>query len=75
MVKGMNIVYLVSQPHSAGSGIPIVIAYLNGVSIPKVGSLKLLIVKVFGVILVSVSGLALGKVSKPDSLLLPAVKK
>lgn len=51
------------EPVAAGSGIPQVKCYLNGVKIPRVVRIKTLVVKVFGVILSVVGGLAGGKVS------------
>jgi len=50
------------QPTAAGSGIPQVKCYLNGVKIPRVVRIKTLFVKVIGVISSVVGGLAVGKV-------------
>jgi hypothetical protein len=50
------------QPTAAGSGIPQVKCYLNGVKIPRVVRIKTLFVKVVGVITSVVGGLAVGKV-------------
>jgi hypothetical protein len=50
------------QPIAAGSGIPQVKCYLNGVKIPRVVRIKTLFVKVVGVISSVVGGLAVGKV-------------
>jgi hypothetical protein len=50
------------QPVAAGSGIPQVKCYLNGVKIPRVVRIKTLFVKVVGVICSVVGGLAVGKV-------------
>lgn len=49
------------EPVAAGSGIPQIKCYLNGVKIPHVVRLKTLLVKVLGVILSVVGGLAVGK--------------
>ncbi|KAI1896085.1 hypothetical protein AGOR_G00091170 [Albula goreensis] len=49
------------QPIAAGSGIPQIKCYLNGVKIPRVVRLKTLVVKVCGVICSVVGGLAVGK--------------
>uniref|UniRef100_A0A670Z4E1 Chloride channel protein n=1 Tax=Pseudonaja textilis TaxID=8673 RepID=A0A670Z4E1_PSETE len=49
------------EPVAAGSGIPQIKCYLNGVKIPHVVRLKTLVVKVCGVILSVVGGLAVGK--------------
>uniref|UniRef100_A0ACB8FJJ1 H(+)/Cl(-) exchange transporter 7 n=1 Tax=Sphaerodactylus townsendi TaxID=933632 RepID=A0ACB8FJJ1_9SAUR len=49
------------MPVAAGSGIPQIKCYLNGVKIPHVVRLKTLAVKVCGVILSVVGGLAVGK--------------
>lgn len=56
--------YLVTfvEPVAAGSGIPAIKCYLNGVKIPKVVRLKTLVVKALGVITSVVGGLAGGKV-------------
>lgn len=53
---------LLFQPIAAGSGIPQVKCYLNGVKIPRVVRIKTLFVKVIGVICSVVGGLAVGKV-------------
>ncbi|XP_043945055.1 H(+)/Cl(-) exchange transporter 7 [Protopterus annectens] len=57
---GSSIVAFV-EPVAAGSGIPQIKCYLNGVKIPHVVRLKTLLVKVLGVILSVVGGLAVGK--------------
>ncbi|KAG7335344.1 hypothetical protein KOW79_001940 [Hemibagrus wyckioides] len=49
------------EPIAAGSGIPQIKCYLNGVKIPRVVRLKTLVVKVWGVIFSVVGGLAVGK--------------
>lgn len=51
--------YLIFQ--TAGSGIPLVKCYLNGIKIPKVVRLKTLVVKAIGVITSVTGGLAGGK--------------
>lgn len=50
------------EPIAAGSGIPQVKCYLNGVKIPRVVRIKTLVVKSIGVICSVVGGLAGGKV-------------
>lgn len=54
------------EPVAAGSGIPQVKCYLNGVKIPRVVRIKTLAVKTIGVICTVVGGLAGGKVSSPS---------
>ncbi|KAJ8345071.1 hypothetical protein SKAU_G00292640 [Synaphobranchus kaupii] len=49
------------EPIAAGSGIPQIKCYLNGVKIPRVVRLKTLMVKVGGVICSVAGGLAVGK--------------
>ncbi|XP_067651760.1 H(+)/Cl(-) exchange transporter 7-like isoform X2 [Haliotis asinina] len=49
------------QPKAAGSGIPLIKSYLNGVRIPGLLTLGGFISKVFGVILSILGGLACGK--------------
>ena len=50
------------QPVAAGSGIPQVKCYLNGVKVPRVVRIKTLVSKTFGVIFSVLGGLAVGKV-------------
>ncbi|XP_050422431.1 H(+)/Cl(-) exchange transporter 7-like [Adelges cooleyi] len=54
-------VVLLMEPSAAGSGIPFVIAYLNGVRIPRMTAVRCLLVKVVSVICVCVAGLGGGK--------------
>ncbi|XP_063223431.1 H(+)/Cl(-) exchange transporter 7 [Bacillus rossius redtenbacheri] len=49
------------EPVAAGSGIPQVKCYLNGVKIPRIVRIKTLVVKAFGVVTSVVGGLAAGK--------------
>ncbi|XP_043281524.1 H(+)/Cl(-) exchange transporter 7 [Venturia canescens] len=49
------------EPIAAGSGIPQVKAYLNGIKVPRVVRIKTLVVKILGVISTVVGGLAGGK--------------
>ena len=55
--------FLTLQPVAAGSGIPQIKCFLNGVKIPYVVRLKTLVCKVIGVICSVVGGLSIGKVS------------
>lgn len=50
------------EPVAAGSGIPQIKCYLNGVIIPRAVRIKTLFVKVVGVMLSVIGGLAAGKV-------------
>ncbi|XP_052628975.1 H(+)/Cl(-) exchange transporter 7 isoform X2 [Harpia harpyja] len=59
MVGSMIVAFI--EPVAAGSGIPQIKCYLNGVKIPHVVRLKTLVIKVCGVILSVVGGLAVGK--------------
>uniref|UniRef100_A0A6I8N4V1 Chloride channel protein n=1 Tax=Ornithorhynchus anatinus TaxID=9258 RepID=A0A6I8N4V1_ORNAN len=61
VIVGSIIVAFV-EPVAAGSGIPQIKCYLNGVKIPHVVRLKTLVIKVCGVILSVVGGLAVGKI-------------
>ncbi|KAM6423775.1 H(+)/Cl(-) exchange transporter 7 isoform 1-T1 [Liasis olivaceus] len=60
-VMAGSIIVVFLEPVAAGSGIPQIKCYLNGVKIPHVVRLKTLMVKVCGVILSVVGGLAVGK--------------
>ena len=53
---------LTLQPQAAGSGIPQIKCYLNGVKIPGLLTLRALVAKAVGVILSVSGGLACGKV-------------
>ncbi|MEE6497607.1 hypothetical protein FKM82_002785 [Ascaphus truei] len=59
MVGSLLVAFI--EPIAAGSGIPQIKCFLNGVKIPHVVRLKTLIVKVVGVILSVAGGLAVGK--------------
>jgi chloride channel 7 len=48
-------------PIAAGSGIPVIKCYLNGIKVPEVVRIKTYFAKLFGVILSVVGGLACGK--------------
>ncbi len=50
------------QPVAAGSGIPQIKCYLNGVKVPHVVRFKTLLCKMFGVIFAVSGGLSVGKV-------------
>lgn len=56
------------EPITAGSGIPQVKSYLNGVKVPRIVRIKTLAVKSIGVITSVVGGLAGGKVSDIDMI-------
>lgn len=58
-IGSMMVTYI--EPVAAGSGIPQVKCYLNGVKVPRVVRIKTLVVKVVGVITSVVGGLAGGK--------------
>uniref|UniRef100_A0A8D0B4Y4 Chloride channel protein n=1 Tax=Salvator merianae TaxID=96440 RepID=A0A8D0B4Y4_SALMN len=60
-VMAGSIIVAFIEPVAAGSGIPQIKCYLNGVKIPHVVRLKTLVVKVCGVIFSVVGGLAVGK--------------
>lgn len=49
------------EPQAAGSGVPLVKCYLNGIKVPRIVRIKTLFVKVVGVITSVVGGLAGGK--------------
>lgn len=51
------------EPITAGSGVPQVKCYLNGVKIPRIVRIKTLAIKTIGVITSVVGGLAGGKVN------------
>jgi chloride channel 7 len=59
LIAGLAVTYV--APRAAGSGIPEVKAYLNGVHIPQHLSMRTLIVKIVGTILGVASGLAMGQ--------------
>ncbi|XP_023221362.1 H(+)/Cl(-) exchange transporter 7-like, partial [Centruroides sculpturatus] len=59
LIGSLLVTYI--APVAAGSGIPVIKCYLNGVKIPEVVRIKTLIVKAVGVILSVVGGLAVGK--------------
>lgn len=50
------------EPVAAGSGIPQVKCYLNGVKVPRIVRIKTLVVKAIGVVTSVIGGLAGGKV-------------
>ena len=52
-------VYL--EPLAAGSGIPEIKCFLNGINIPRVVSIKTLVCKIIGIIFSCSAGLPLGK--------------
>ncbi|XP_014879138.1 H(+)/Cl(-) exchange transporter 7 isoform X1 [Poecilia latipinna] len=56
-----SIIVAFIEPIAAGSGIPQIKCFLNGVKVPRVVRLKTLVVKVVGVIFSVVGGLAVGK--------------
>ncbi|EPQ07972.1 H(+)/Cl(-) exchange transporter 7 [Myotis brandtii] len=60
LVGSMIVAFI--EPVAAGSGIPQIKCFLNGVKIPHVVRLKTLVIKVSGVILSVVGGLAVGKI-------------
>ena len=51
-----------SQPVAAGSGIPQIKCFLNGVKVPHVVRFKTLFIKIIGVVSAVAGGLAVGKV-------------
>jgi chloride channel 7 len=48
------------EPLAAGSGVPDIIAFLNGIKLPKIARVKTLLVKMFSSVLCVSSGLAVG---------------
>ncbi|XP_026208386.1 H(+)/Cl(-) exchange transporter 7 isoform X1 [Anabas testudineus] len=56
-----SIIVAFFEPVAAGSGIPQIKCFLNGIKIPRVVRLKTLVIKVFGVICSVAGGLAVGK--------------
>lgn len=61
MVGIASILVSYGEPVAAGSGIPVIKCYLNGVKIPHVVRLKTLVVKAVGVLFSVAGGLAVGK--------------
>ena len=61
-IRLMSIPPMCYQPHAAGSGIPQIKCYLNGIKLPGLLSLKTLVAKAGGVVLSVGGGLACGKV-------------
>jgi len=59
LVSGLLVAFL--EPSAAGSGLPEIKCYLNGVKIPKVVRIKTLFVKALGVIFATGGGLAVNK--------------
>ncbi|XP_039289878.1 H(+)/Cl(-) exchange transporter 7 isoform X2 [Nilaparvata lugens] len=59
LVASILVVYV--EPAASGSGVPAVIAYLNGVKMPHVVEFKVLVVRVFSTIATVVAALAGGK--------------
>ena len=59
LISSLLCVYL--APVASGSGIPQIKCFLNGIKIPKVIRIRTYIVKVVGIILAVVGGLAVGK--------------
>ena len=59
----IQIVFFLLQPVAAGSGIPQIKCFLNGVKIPHVVRLKTIICKIIGVVCAVSGGLIVGKVS------------
>lgn len=50
------------QPAASGSGVPAVIAYLNGVKMPHVVEFRVMVTRVLSTVATCVAGLAGGKV-------------
>uniref|UniRef100_A0A8C9VH92 Chloride channel protein n=1 Tax=Scleropages formosus TaxID=113540 RepID=A0A8C9VH92_SCLFO len=61
ILHNLLLMFRYREPIAAGSGIPQIKCYLNGVKIPRVVRLKTLVVKVCGVICSVAGGLAVGK--------------
>lgn len=59
LISSLMVTYL--APVAAGSGIPVVKCYLNGVKIPEVVRFKTYVIKLLGVVASVVGGLAVGK--------------
>ena len=57
------------QPAAAGSGVPEVKSYLNGVKIHKVVRMKTLFVKLLGVLFALAGGLVIGKAGNEPTYL------
>ncbi|XP_054281681.1 H(+)/Cl(-) exchange transporter 7-like isoform X2 [Macrosteles quadrilineatus] len=59
MVASILVVYV--EPAATGSGVPIVISYLNGVKMPHVVDVRVMLIRVCSTIATCVAGLAGGK--------------
>ena len=60
LIGAVNNFFFFRQPVAAGSGVPEVIAFLNGVKIPRIARIKTMLVKLFATILGVPAGLAIG---------------
>ena len=60
-VMAGSIIVTYFAPVAAGSGIPLIKCYLNGVKVPEVVRVKTFLAKAFGVVCSVVGGLAVGK--------------